>query len=47
MRADNDPARLLYRDLGFEVISVREHYYQPDDVSAEVMRLRLTAEPNP
>jgi ribosomal-protein-alanine acetyltransferase len=44
VRADNDPARLLYRDLGFELISVREHYYQPDDVSAEVMRLSLSAE---
>ena len=39
MRADNPGAQALYRELGFEEIGVRPHYYQPDDVDAIVMRL--------
>ncbi|GAB2556116.1 ribosomal protein S18-alanine N-acetyltransferase [Leucobacter ruminantium] len=41
VRADNPPARGLYASLGFEEIAVRPHYYQPDDVDAVVMRLRM------
>ena len=39
VRADNPVAENLYRSLGFERISVRKHYYQPDNVDAIVMRL--------
>ena len=42
VRADNDAARRLYDRAGFEVISVRRRYYQPEDVDALVMRLLLT-----
>lgn len=38
VRADNPGAQALYRELGFEEIGVRPHYYQPDDVDAIVMR---------
>ncbi|RKT78369.1 ribosomal-protein-alanine N-acetyltransferase [Terracoccus luteus] len=41
VRADNDAARRLYDSTGFEVISVRRRYYQPDGVDALVMRLLL------
>ncbi len=41
VRADNEAARRLYDRAGFEVISVRRRYYQPDDVDALVMRLLL------
>jgi ribosomal-protein-alanine acetyltransferase len=41
VRADNDSAARLYESFGFERIAVREHYYQPDDVAAHVMRLAL------
>ena len=41
VRADNDGAIRLYESFGFERIAVREHYYQPDDVAAHVMRLSL------
>lgn len=39
VRADNPGAEHLYRSLGFEQISVRKRYYQPDNVDALVMRL--------
>lgn len=41
VRADNPGARHLYEALGFEQISVRKKYYQPDGVDAVVMRLVL------
>lgn len=41
VRADNPSARALYDSLGFNQIAVRKHYYQPDDVDAQVMRLVL------
>ena len=44
VRADNPGAQQLYRSLGFEQIATRQHYYQPDDVDALIMRLDL-AEP--
>jgi len=41
VRADNPNAKALYVSLGFEQIAVRPHYYQPDDVSAHIMRLTI------
>ncbi len=41
VRADNEVAQKLYLGLGFEHIDTRKRYYQPDDVDAWVMRLRL------
>lgn len=41
VRADNPTAERLYLALGFERISVRAKYYQPDGVDAHVMRLTL------
>jgi [ribosomal protein S18]-alanine N-acetyltransferase len=41
VRADNPGARALYDSLGFEQIAVREKYYQPDGVDAQIMRVRL------
>lgn len=41
VRADNAPARALYAAEGFEQLGVRPRYYQPGDVDAVVMRLRL------
>ena len=41
VRADNDPARKLYASRGFETLTIRRRYYQPGDVDAHVMRLRL------
>jgi ribosomal protein S18 acetylase RimI-like enzyme len=41
VRADNPNAQALYVSLGFEQIAVRPHYYQPDDVSAHIMRLTI------
>ena len=46
VRADNPNARTLYESLGFEQIAVRKHYYQPDNVDAQVMRLTLPARTN-
>jgi [ribosomal protein S18]-alanine N-acetyltransferase len=42
VRADNAPAQALYAARGFERIGVRRRYYQPEDVDALVLRLRLT-----
>jgi len=41
VRADNPVAQNLYLSLGFEHIDTRKRYYQPADVDAWVMRLRL------
>ena len=41
VRADNPGARHLYESLGFEQITIRRKYYQPDGVDAVVMRLVL------
>ena len=38
VRADNAPARALYEKFGFEQLSLRKGYYQPDNVDAVVMR---------
>jgi ribosomal-protein-alanine N-acetyltransferase len=41
VRADNPGARQLYTFLNFEQIAVRERYYQPDGVDANIMRLTI------
>jgi N6-L-threonylcarbamoyladenine synthase len=41
VRVDNEPAIKLYQSLGFERIDVRKRYYQPDDVDALIMRLKI------
>jgi ribosomal-protein-alanine N-acetyltransferase len=41
VRADNISAQKLYSANGFEVLTVRRKYYQPGDVDAFIMRLRL------
>lgn len=41
VRADNPAAEGLYLAEGFEELARRPHYYQPDDVDAIVMRVRL------
>jgi ribosomal-protein-alanine N-acetyltransferase len=41
VRADNPAARALYDSLGFEQIAIRENYYQPDGVDAQIMRVTL------
>lgn len=41
VRADNPTAHGLYTSLGFTEIGVRPRYYQPDNVDAIVMRLKL------
>ncbi|RPF22818.1 ribosomal protein S18-alanine N-acetyltransferase [Myceligenerans xiligouense] len=45
VRVDNEPALAMYRRSGFEVLSVRKRYYQPEDKDAYTMRLDLRAEP--
>jgi ribosomal-protein-alanine acetyltransferase len=47
VRADNPSARALYDSLGFEQLAVRKHYYQPDDVDAQVMRLVIEPDNDP
>ncbi len=41
VRIDNEPAIKLYQSFGFERIDVRKRYYQPDDVDALIMRLKI------
>lgn len=41
VRADNPGAQRLYESLGFERVTVRKKYYQPDGIDAIVMRLVL------
>jgi N6-L-threonylcarbamoyladenine synthase len=41
VRVDNEPAIKLYQSFGFERIDVRKRYYQPDDVDALIMRLKI------
>lgn len=41
VRADNPGARALYDSMGFEQIAIREKYYQPDGVDAQIMRVTL------
>ncbi|MCS4277589.1 ribosomal-protein-alanine acetyltransferase [Mycetocola sp. BIGb0189] len=41
VREDKPAPRTLYRDLGFEEIAERPGYYQPDNVTAIVMRLSI------
>jgi len=41
VRADNPSAEGLYLSEGFEEIGRRPHYYQPDDVDAIVMKVKL------
>ena len=38
---ENAAALALYRDYGFEDVRIRPRYYQPEDVDALVMRMRL------
>ena len=39
---ENEAALALYRAYGFEDVRIRPRYYQPEDVDALVMRLKLT-----
>jgi ribosomal-protein-alanine acetyltransferase len=41
VRADNPSAEGLYLSEGFEEIGRRPRYYQPDDVDAIVMKVKL------
>jgi len=41
VRADNVAAQRLYSKAGFVLLTVRRRYYQPGDVDAHIMRLRL------
>lgn len=41
VRADNERAQRLYTAAGFERIAVRRRYYQPGDIDAHIMRVRL------
>lgn len=41
VRADNTVAQNLYESLGFEHIDTRKRYYQPDNVDAWIMRVRI------
>lgn len=41
VREDKPAPQRLYESLGFEAIDKRENYYQPDGISAIVMRLAL------
>lgn len=41
VRIDNEAAISLYSSLGFERIDVRKRYYQPDNVDAVIMRLKI------
>ena len=41
VRVDNESAIKLYQSFGFERIDVRKRYYQPDDVDALIMKLKV------
>ncbi|MEI6591365.1 MAG: ribosomal protein S18-alanine N-acetyltransferase, partial [Actinomycetes bacterium] len=41
VRVDNQPARALYEKFGFQQLSIRKGYYQPDNVDAVEMRLPI------
>ena len=41
VRADNVAAQRLYSKAGFVMTTMRRRYYQPADVDAQIMRLRL------
>lgn len=41
VRADNVAAQRLYTSSGFSKLTVRRRYYQPGDVDALIMRLKL------
>ena len=47
VRVDNAPALALYERFGFEVLSRRRRYYQPEDVDAWTMRLALAPQEEP
>jgi ribosomal-protein-alanine N-acetyltransferase len=44
VRADNPSAQQLYASLGFVEIAIRPGYYQPDNVDAHVMQLKIEAQ---
>ncbi len=44
VRVDNAPALALYETFGFETLTRRRRYYQPEDVDAWTMRLALDAD---
>jgi [ribosomal protein S18]-alanine N-acetyltransferase len=46
VRADNVAAQRLYSKAGFAMLTVRRKYYQPGDVDALIMRLRLAGPPS-
>lgn len=41
VRADNEPAKRLYANAGFDQISVRRRYYQPEGTDALILRKLL------
>ena len=41
VRVDNEVAIQLYSSLGFERIDIRKRYYQPENIDALIMRLRI------
>ncbi len=41
VRVDNMPARSLYESVGFMPMGLRKHYYQPENVDALTMSLKL------
>jgi [ribosomal protein S18]-alanine N-acetyltransferase len=45
VRADNEAALRLYRRHGFEEVSVRRRYYQPEGVDALVLRRPIEGPP--
>ncbi len=45
VRVDNEPALRLYERAGFERFGRRRGYYQPENVDAWTMRLRLAVAP--
>ena len=47
VRVDNDPAIHLYESTGFERLGRRRAYYQPGNIDAWTMLLRLSAAEEP